>query len=302
MLPLDAVLPAFLIAVAGYFTKNKLHLDTGSLSRVCLYILTPALAFNSLSTSQMSFSVAWRISLCAMMMAPLLWPIFTLFSRLFRSEPQTARSLALPAVFSNAGNYGLPVCLFAFGQEGMDLGVVFMVSQTIIITTLGVYIAASSKMNAKGSLKQVLKMPSVYAVALGLLARVSGITIPEAIMRPVGLLAQASVPVFLLVLGMQLAEKGEDVPVKSVMPAVVFRLILGPMLMAGVGFVVGLKGLPWQVMVLQAAMPSPVNATILAREFNAQPSAVSKATLINTIGSVLTLTIWIVLLRRFPIS
>lgn len=180
MLPLDAVLPAFLIAVAGYFTKNKLHLDTGSLSRVCLYILTPALAFNSLSTSQMSFSVAWRISLCAMMMAPLLWPIFTLFSRLFRSEPQTARSLALPAV--------------------------------------------------------------------------------------------------------------------------VFRLILGPMLMAGVGFVVGLKGLPWQVMVLQAAMPSPVNATILAREFNAQPSAVSKATLINTIGSVLTLTIWIVLLRRFPIS
>ncbi len=298
-MPLDAVLPAFLIAVAGYYAKKKLNIDTGSLSRICLYILTPALAFNSLSTSEMSLSIAWRIALCAILMAPILWPVFKLVSRLFRSEPEVSRSLALPAVFSNAGNYGLPVCLFAFGQEGMDLGLVFMVAQTITITTLGVYIAASSKMNAKSSLGQVLRMPSVYAVAAGVLARTLSIRIPVAIARPIGLLSQASVPIFLLVLGMQLSEKGEDVPAKSVLPAAVFRLVLGPMLMSSVGLALGLTGLAWKVVVLQAAMPSPVNATILAREFNAHPSAVSKATLINTIGSVVTLTLWIVLLKRF---
>ena len=300
-MPVDAVLPAFLIAVAGYFAKDKLNLDTGTLSRVCLYILTPALALNSLSTSEISISVAWRMVLSGLLMAPTLLPIFRLTSRLSKSDPEVSRSLALPAVFSNAGNYGLPVCLFAFGQEGMDLGIVFMVSQTITITTLGVYIAASNKMNARSSFKQVLKMPSVYAVAAGLLVRVTGIQMPVALSRPVSLLSQAAVPIFLLVLGMQLSEKSEDVPTKSVMPAVVFRLGLGPAIMSVLGFVLGLRGLPYQVMVLQAAMPSPVNATILAREFNAHPSAVSKTTLINTIGSLITLTLWIVLLRRLSL-
>jgi predicted permease len=299
-LPIDAVLPAFLIAALGFFAGSRLKLEKQTLSRVCLHFLVPALAFNSLVTSKVDLAVASKLVAAALafpfMEIALFFPLF----KLLKWDQNRSRAMLLATIFTNAGNYGLPVMLFAFGQEGMDLGVVFMVSQTLLIYTLGVYIAASSQMNAGTAMKQVLKMPAVYAAILGVIVRLSGVRVPDILMRPVGLLAQAAVPVFLLLLGIQLIGSGaatKSWKVPSI--GVLLRLVVAPMIAAVLGRVIGLSGLPWKILVLQGAMSTPVNATVLAQEFGAEPETVTGVTAASTVGSVITLTLWIMVLRAF---
>ncbi len=297
-MPIDAVLPAFLIAALGYWAGIKLSLDRQTLSRICLHILVPALAFYSLVTSTVDFAVAGRLVLAALLFPFVEMALFLPLFKLLKWDQNRSRAMLLASIFTNAGNYGLPVCLFAFGQEGMDLGVVFMVSQTLLMYSLGVFIAASSQMTPGTALKQVAKMPAVYAALGGVAVRLSGIQTPTLIIRPVGLLAQAAVPVFLLLLGNQLIGSTvgkESWKVPSI--AVFLRLVAAPIIALLLGKAVGLSGLPWKVLVLQAAMSTPVNATVLAQEFDAEPIAVSRVTAASTVASVLTLTLWIMVLR-----
>jgi predicted permease len=226
-------------------------------------------------------------------------PIFMSLFKFLKWDKKLSNAMLLPAIFTNAGNYGLPVCLFAFGNQGMDLALVFMVSQTLVVTTLGVYLAASSQMNARKALNQVLRMPAVYAMMAGILVRLTGIQIPDFLGRPIGLLSQAGVPVFLLVLGIQLTGTMKNSEWKPPCLVVFLRLIIAPLVAAMLGRIGGLSGLPWKIFVLEAAMPSPVNATLLAQEFDAKPAQVSMTTMIGTILSVVSLSFWIMILRSF---
>ncbi len=297
-MPIDAVLPAFLIAALGYILGKRLQLEKQTLSRICLNVLVPALAFNSLVTSTVDLEVAGRLVVAALVFPIVQIALFMPLFKLMRWDQNRSRAMLLATVFTNAGNYGLPVMLFAFGQEGMDLGVVFMVSQTLMIYSLGVYIAASSQMNTATALKQVLKMPAVWAALAGLAVRLTGLTVPQILMRPVGLLAQAAVPVFLLLLGIQLIGSG-SVQKSWTVPSigVVLRLVVAPIIAVFLGRAFGLSGLPWKIYVLQAAMSTPVNATVLAQEFNAEPVTVTQVTALSTVASVITLTLWIMILR-----
>lgn len=297
-MPLDAVLPAFLIAVVGYVVGKKLNLDKRTLSRVCLYILVPALTFNSLATSRVDLGVAWRLALATVLFSFVQAALYLTLFKMMKWEQATSRAMLLVSVFTNAGNYGLPICLFAFGQAGMDLAVVFMVTQTVMLATLGTYIAASTQMNTRVALKQVLKMPAVYAAAAGALVKAARIPVPDVAGRPVGLLSQATVPIFLILLGVQLIGNGRDhEPWKETGVAVFLRLIAGPLVAWLIGLGMGLTDLALKILVLEGAMPTPVNSSILAQEFNSKPGAVSRATMVGTLASVLTLSMWIMVLR-----
>ncbi len=296
---LGAVLPVFLIAAVGYLAGRKMTLDVSTLSKICLYILTPALTFNSLTTSEVDLGSVWLLALGAFLVPIALAPLFLWSFKLMGWEKKLSHSVLLPTIFSNTGNYGLPICLFALGQEGMDLGVIYMVVQTFVIATLGVFIAASSQMSVKDALGRVIRMPSLYAAVLGALVKVLGIGVPQVLARPIGLLSQAAIPVFLLVLGLQLLNSSPGGKWQVPVIASIFRLVVAPTLVAVFGKLLGLDGLAWKVLVLQAAMPPPVNSTILAQEFDANPDVVSHTTLIATVISLITVSGWILILNYF---
>ncbi|MGI6662448.1 MAG: AEC family transporter [Bacillota bacterium] len=171
--------------MAGYVAGKKLALDKGTVSKMCLYVLSPALTFNSLSTSEADLSAVWRLSGISLALPFVFTLVFSLVFKFVRFEKATSRGLLLATIFSNAGNYGLPVSLFAFGQEGMDFATVFFVVQGILLATYGVYVAASTKMDAKKALMTVLKMPAMYAALFGMGVKIFGIPVPQVIARPI---------------------------------------------------------------------------------------------------------------------
>jgi predicted permease len=205
-------------------------------------------------------------------------------------------SLILSSVFMNSGNYGAPIILFAFGEKGFQLAITFWVIQSIFMNSFGVYFAAKDKDGFIQSFKTVLKMPAIYAAVLGLASGYFDIRYPLALLRPVDLLADATIPILMLTLGMQLAHVKLNAHWEPVTLSIILRLVISPLLAWGIVHVFSVEGLLAKVLILEAAMPTAVVTTLLAVQYDREPDIVSNATLMSTILSTITLSLLLYML------
>jgi malate permease and related proteins len=106
----------------------------------------------------------------------------------------------------------------------------------------------------------------------------------------------AAVPLLLIILGLQLAETGRISEGPKVALAAVLRLGLSVPLAVGLSYLLNLDELSTKLAVMLSSMPTAVNVTILAIEFNVRPRFVSSAVVVSTAVSVFTLTLILVLL------
>ena len=83
-------------------------------------------------------------------------------------------------MFSNGGNYGLPVVKFAFGPEALTYAAIFFLTGSVMTYVVGAFFAGSHHRKIAGALEKVWKMPSLYGLALALIVRAGGHPVPEA--------------------------------------------------------------------------------------------------------------------------
>jgi predicted permease len=307
----EVILPLALVWGVGCLARRLLKLDAQPFARAGLYLLTPAVIFVNLMDSKLTAAESGRIVLVVVLLCAALWLIAWGQTHLLRLSPADSSAFLLTSVFINAVNYGFPAILLALGQEGLERAAVFAVAHALLSNTAGGFIAARGRAGGiKQTLLQVLRIPMLYAVALAVVLRLLGVSLSEpffvagvrigllpALYQAVRLLAQAAVPVFMLVLGMQLGgnggKEGDDgrLPVGLMVLAGVNRLIVSPLLAWGLVSVLGLTGVAGRATIMEAAMPSAVLMVILAIEFDARPRFVSAVVVGTTLASMVTLTL-----------
>lgn len=292
---LDVIAPIALIATLGAILGRALRVDARVLSRVTLYVLSPALVFRSAYHSDLGAEF-WGIVGFVVAMAIATGLIALLVIKLKRYPQPTASAFALSTMFGNAGNYGLPFILFAFGNEGLERAVILFAIASITGQTLAVFIAARASMSGGKAVSSVFKLPSIYAVTAGLLLARIGFTAPETLMRSVDLLSNAAVPIMLLIMGIELSRARLNANYVDLGLAALLRLVVAPVLAFGITGMLALSGVARNVCVIESAMPTAVGAAILAVEFESHPEFVTSAILVSTLGSVISLTILLSLL------
>lgn len=301
------VLPVFLVAGVAALAQPRLQLDVHPISRAVFYLFSPALVLDSLVGSEIGGAEFGRIAVAMLLTTLLLWAMGEVAARLLRLEGPTQSAFLVAILLMNAGNFGLPTNLFAFGEPGLARASLAFTVSAAISSSLGVYLAAHGRASAWEALRRVAGVPLVYAAVLGLALNLLHLSLPEPLAKAVQLLGQAAVPVMLVVLGVQLASifrnRWRAVYLPALAVVVVSRLILAPALTLGTTHVVGLAGLTRNVVVLETAMPSAVITTILATEFESDPSFATLSVLVTTLVSLLTVTAWLswVLLPAAPV-
>lgn len=292
----DVLLPIVVVVLVGYVLKRYLPIDTRSLNRMSMYALSPALIFITIIKIQIPGTEVLRISLTSVAVCLGSGLIAYAIARLRKTDSPSTAALLLTTMFMNSGNYGLPTAQFAFGQAGLDRALLFFIAQAIMAQTLTIAIAQAGQSNWQTGFKQILKMPPIYAVASALLLRWWGVSLETpnvlgSLLHGIDLISQATLPLLLMLLGMQLAQETviEDVPLTTT--AVIIRLFASPLIAYGAAVALQLDVLATNVVVLQASMPTAVNMVLYSLEFNARPKFVAGTVVITTLLSVMTLTI-----------
>jgi hypothetical protein len=291
------VLPIFIVAAVGFAAARVLKADVRAFSRVTFNALSPCLVFHMLVTSSLSaadFGWMTALAVAVILGIGLVGRLVTLPLRLDRA---TTSAFLLVVMFSNSGNYGLPVVLFAFGQEALAHATVYFVANAVATYSLGVFLASAGRRSIGQAARGVLRVPAVWgAVAAGAVLGL-GLHLPPAVTRPVELLSDAALPTMLLVLGMQLERSAWPERPGLVALAGVLALLVTPILALGASHLLGLTGVARQAAIVQSGMPSAVLTTILALEFDLAPAFVTACVLMSTLASPLTVTLLIAALQ-----
>ena len=130
----------------------------------------------------------------------------------------------------------------------------------------------------------------------GFVVNLAAITVPEPVAKAVDLLGGASVPLMLLLVGVQLAKTSLAGELKVIGLATFVRLVVAPAVALILAAWLGLTGVTRQACVAEASMPTGVMATILATEFEAEPQFVAGVVFVSTLASAITLTLLLALI------
>jgi predicted permease len=289
---IEVILPVFLVGGAGALVARLTRFDATLLTRVVLYLLGPALIFRSLYTSTVSGGDVLRIAAFVVILHGFLLIVSRILGRALGWKDDTRAAGSLVMTFANCGTYGLAVLLFAYGDVAFTLGVVYMLTSSLLQATLGVGIGAWRRgMPVRDWIGQAARVPWLYAFLLALLFRATGSVLPAGVYRAIDLLASAAIPVQLILLGVQLAR----VPLRGVAREAVwltgFKLALPPLLAWGLTTMLGVKGLLRSVLIVEASMPSAINALILSMHFKRRPELAATVVFLTTVLSLGSLTL-----------
>ncbi len=291
------VLPIFVIAAIGYFLERRLRESVKVLSSVSFYALSPCLVFTQLVGSSMSAGDAGRMAAFCVLIISIMGIVARLASAPLRLDGKTRTSFLLAVMFSNSGNYAMPVILFAFGREGLSHASIYFVASAVVVYTAGVFIAMHGRHGSRRAMSGILKVPSLYALVAAVVFLASCTEVPLAIMRPLGMLGDAAIPMMILVLGMQLQRATFPKRPGAVLVAVALTLLVAPAIGAALTALLGMTGLARAVAVVVSAMPSAVITTVLALEFDLDSDFVTSVVLVSTLLSPLSLVLLIAYLK-----
>ena len=291
------LLPIFVIAGAGFALARWLNASAVTLTHVVFYALLPCFAFRLLVTSVATgrqFGMMVLLAVLVMLAMAAAGALLSLVLRLSRAESTV---FLLVVMFSNGGNYGLPVVSFAFGEEALSYGTVFFLTGSVLTNTVGAFLAAAGRRSLRTAAASVLKMPAIYGMAAAAVVLATGIPMPTPLLRPITMLSDAALPLMILVLGMQLERASAPKRPALVAAAVCVSLLVAPLVALGLTSLLHVTGAARQAVVVLSSMPVAVATTILAVEFDASPDFVTSAVFLSTLLSPITLTPLISYLR-----
>ena len=292
------ILPILLIGGAGFALGKTLHIEPRSLGRVVFYVFSPVLIFNLLLQNRLKINEAIGVIVLTICIIAAMGLITYLLGTLLKLERPAMTSILITTMFANTGNYGLPLVAFAFGEQALSYAGIFFVTTTLLFYTVGVLIASLGHMSLKDAALGLLRIPTLYAVLLATLINSLGLQLPGPIARAVDLAAGGTIPLMLILLGVELTRVELTGSLRAMQLSVFLRLVISPLIALFLAGLFGINTYARQGSVTEAAMPSMVSATVLATEYQLDSKLVTAAIFISTLLSPLTLTPLLVFLGK----
>lgn len=304
----SSLLPVVLLIAIGYVAGSAGWIRaeaTKDLSNLVFVVLTPALLFRAMSAvhiEQLNFK---PVALYFVAIGILYAAVFVLQGRSTR-----AAVLGLAATFSNTVMIGIPLVGLAYGQNGLVMlftlisvhALVLLTAATIAleITEIG-HLAQAGEANGQPprhvvstvltAVKNGIIHPVPLPIIVGLLFAQTGLVLPEVLDRPLQLLGNAFGPVALLLVGATLTQVRVGSQWRGALGISLLKNLALPLLVAGVGWLAGLRGLEWNVMVVAASLPMGANVFLFAQRYQVAQDLVTASLAVSTVLGLLTISL-----------
>jgi len=247
----EVLFPVFFVVGIGYYLgKKNPKIDTTFITNFAANIGTPAMIIYALNPINISFDI-FKNYFWYYLIAIIGFSFIGIIFLFIQNTKDIIRELP-PFIMPNTGNMGLPICLFAYGSQG--LGVSAAISALIILChfTLGVFLAAR-----KFSIDVIIKSPPFYAIIIAVIVLYYEFKLPTFIENTTFLLMYATIFLILMSLGIALTR----LKVFSINKAIfssIGRVILGPLIGYLLILYFKLDGFAAGVLLIQCSMPSAI--------------------------------------------
>lgn len=282
--------------VAGMLFRNAkvLPLDAHKgINAWIIYLALPAVSFKFLP------HVHWTTELILPAMAPLIMFLVAVlamgwYARLKNLDRASTGALQLAAGFSNTSFIGFPLCVAYFGEKALSIAIIFDQMHFMILSSGGIIVAINATQKTALSARiignRMLRFPPFLACVLALLLPLF-INL-EPIEPLFDKLAATVAPMALFSIGLQLKFKGWQQQIPHLSAALLYKLILAPIIITLIVLATGLKEMVAHISIFEAAMPTVLTAGIIAEEYDVNPSLTNLIIGVGIVVSFFTTALW----------
>ncbi len=274
------VFPIFAIVLVGYLYGRRHAPDMAAANQLNLDIFVPALIFHVLSQKSFELEAYQELALASLLVVlgsgVLAWGV----ARLLNYE---AKTFVPPMMFSNSGNMGLPLALFAFGEAGLPAAVVLFIVENTLHFSVGM-----KMLDHRTSLIGILRIPMVLATVAGIAFSLTGWVLPNVLSVSIEMVGQVAIPLMLFSLGVRLT----GVDLRDWRIGVIGALVCpatGLIILLMITPFLDLPALQYGQLLVFSVLPPAVLNFMVAEKYNQEPRKVASIVMLGNLGSLLVI-------------
>ena len=299
-----AIIPLFLLIGMGIFVRWRKMLTDAELKHV------NAMIFRVFFFCMMFYNMYTTTIATALRPRLLAFTVAGLFIMLMLSavvvctveKDNRSRGAMLQALFrSNFVLLGLPLVENIFGQEALAVPTMMIAVVSPIYNSVSVFFLESFRGEGRFSLldtlRTVLQNPMIIGAILGAFFMITGITVPEPVLKPIRQIASCTSPVALLILGASFQFGTISEEKRNLIIVVAGRLIVIPALVLGTAYYMGFRGVDFVTLLCIFATPCAVASFAMAQQLGSNAELAGNSVVLTSAFSSVTLFFWVMLFQ-----
>lgn len=294
------ILSIILMIALGYFLKriNFLTLkDVDSLNNIVMYILLPCMIFSALYSSDLSLLPTLGTLPFVILISSLVTGIISyIILKRLNFDDKKLWSVLVTVMIANTAFMGYPVNLGIYGHEGFLRAIFCDIATMCIFLLLSSILVIKFGGTVKTAVKKIALFPSLWAIILGIGLNLANIPIGPVIDNTVNYLGNGAIPLIMISLGISIDLSGIKRSKSMVFFTSVMKLAFFPLVAGVIVSYLGFVDLQYNVSIVEAAMPSGMLSLLLAITYKLDFELTSDCILMNTVFSLVTLPVIIMLI------
>ena len=270
--------PVFALVALGYFYGRKHESDMSVANRLNMHVFTPALIFAGLSTKSYDLATYGLLAFGMLIMVLGSGIVAWLLARMTRTQLPT---LALPLMFNNGVNLGVPLAMLTFGPDIVPLAILLFVVSASLHFSLGIWL-----LDHHAKIGNLWRNPVVLAAVAGFAVGATHLQVWPPLSTSVKMLGDISIPLALFGLGVRLTD-GAMKQWRIGIVAAIARPVAGMLIAWAAALALGLEGRQAQLLLLYGALPPAVMNYVFAEHYGRDPDKMASIVLIGNLASII---------------
>lgn len=289
----SSILPLFIIMAVAFIYNRLVRPDISQIANLAVTVFSPVFVLDSLIRYKVTMPMLEKPMIFMVLLTIALMVIAHYTAKLVKAGDDERVTLILACSMINAGNFGLPLIFFAYGENAEAYSVLTLMAFNLPLSTVAIYLSSKEKKPVK-IFMDIFKIPIFHAFVAAMLISQLSIPIPSAVNKSIELAGSVAVPLLIFTLGLQLSNiRPKSGYLKIIVPSVFIRLIISPIIAWIILKLVGISGLDFKVAMVQTSAPAALLSLMYAIRFKRSPDLMATIIMITTILSGFSLTILI---------
>ena len=301
-------MPTFLVLAFGYFLRQANFVTDDYLKKtnsLTFKFFLPLLLFNNIYKTNLLELFDGTMFLFAIGSLLLLYgALCVIVPRVVREPKQ--RGVIIQAIFrSNYVIFGVSLVTNVFGSEHAAVAsvlsaVLVPMYNTLSVVALAVY-TSGERVKLGPTVVKIAKNPLIIATLLGIAASLFGIRFPTFLETSINDIAKLATPLALIVLGGDFRFKRLKGNIGKAMVAVVFKLVIIPLIFIPLAILAGIRGANLLALALAWETPTAVSSYIMAQEAGADSELAGQLVVLSSVCCIPTVFLMIFILKSFAL-
>ncbi|SFV55968.1 hypothetical protein MNB_SM-4-268 [hydrothermal vent metagenome] len=279
-----SILSIYVFIIMGYVAKRsfKEQIDDKTITLINVYFLQVFLTFWGLLLRPINISLLYAPSIYFVIV--LIVVLISAFGAKLLFENKKEYSIAtVAAVIGNTGNLGIPINIAIFGEESIPYTTVVNLVNVFVVYTIGVYYYSRGTYDIKTSLKNIIKLPILWAAVVAILLSVYQVQIHSSIMNMLMMGAYASMTMQLFLFGIYLyGTKIKEVSKRILLWVMTLKFVILPLAAFSVLASVDLEPMVKGIVFIELMMPLAIANVNIASLYHCKPRLVTALVFVSS--------------------